>query len=373
MSLILDALNKADKEKHEPDASPGLDTEHELPEEIEELDSSKTKTILVSIALSAIVAVLIWSVFFRSEDVSHVQSNSASTPNANSQANNGGTNSSANLSPKKLNTNTTNKNQRKQELQQRIIEAQYQEQKTKLDEDNIPASSTKKTTASDFPQDNRISGLYADSSNEQVSNALDTEVNNTQSNTQDLQDSVVKNMNDAQSSGPSEEEIERLRLEALTNNTNEQINNIVNEEIMAINKERMQKRVQVNSTPEPEVRQQAKAINNTKTNDDLASKNGSQDEQVSSNNDDTQLAFYENIGSIRDLPLSTQSKIPTMMYTEHSYSSGSKSIVLNGKTYKENSRISGELRVDKILQDGVILRYQKHTFKMSAYNNYLNF
>ena len=58
------------------------------------------------------------------------------------------------------------------------------------------------------------------------------------------------------------------------------------------------------------------------------------------------------------------------MYTEHNYTR--KSVTINGKEYREKSAIAKGLVIEKVLEDGLILKYQQYTFKMRAYNNWIN-
>ena len=87
------------------------------------------------------------------------------------------------------------------------------------------------------------------------------------------------------------------------------------------------------------------------------------------------LANYEDIPTIKELPLSMQSTIPTLMYSQHSFEENGQSyIVLNGKQLSTGARASG-LRVERILEDGVLLRLESENrkFKMTARSSWINY
>lgn len=88
-------------------------------------------------------------------------------------------------------------------------------------------------------------------------------------------------------------------------------------------------------------------------------------------NSDT-LASYAAIGSIRDLPYSMQEKIPTILYSEHQYSARNASVTLNSSKRKRGSQVAPDIYIDRILKDGVILRYKQEKFKMRALSSWVN-
>lgn len=83
---------------------------------------------------------------------------------------------------------------------------------------------------------------------------------------------------------------------------------------------------------------------------------------------------FHNIKLIKELSFSAQQGIPTLMYSGHQYSkNGSSSITLNGKILHEKNRASGGISIERILEDGVILKKDNYTFKMLALNSWLNY
>lgn len=87
----------------------------------------------------------------------------------------------------------------------------------------------------------------------------------------------------------------------------------------------------------------------------------------------TSLTAYSDTKRITDLPFSVQSDIPTMMYTNHQYKGERNSRVeINGKLLRENSNAASGVKLKKILQDGIILQFKEHEFKMQALNSWIN-
>ena len=77
---------------------------------------------------------------------------------------------------------------------------------------------------------------------------------------------------------------------------------------------------------------------------------------------------------IKDLPLSMQENIPTLIYSEHNYLEGGASyIVINGQRLIEGNRISGDLQLEKILSDGILMRLADRRLRMRALNSWLNY
>ena len=86
----------------------------------------------------------------------------------------------------------------------------------------------------------------------------------------------------------------------------------------------------------------------------------------------TTLADFPELGTIRDLPWNMQDQIPTLTYMEHNYTEQNASIVINNSRYRNNSKISNELMVEKILEDGIILQFKDKRFKVRALSSWVN-
>lgn len=86
------------------------------------------------------------------------------------------------------------------------------------------------------------------------------------------------------------------------------------------------------------------------------------------------LAAYPAIKFVKSLSFSAQQEIPTLMYSEHNYAKTSPArVVINGKSLREGATLDGNIRVIKILSDGVILEKNNMQFKMQALNSWINF
>ena len=90
--------------------------------------------------------------------------------------------------------------------------------------------------------------------------------------------------------------------------------------------------------------------------------------------DPNSLLAHPDTPTIKELPLSVQGQIPTLMYTEHVYqNSGSKQVVINGKVLTERTRIAGNIVITKILSDGILLERENREFKIFARSSWINF
>lgn len=84
------------------------------------------------------------------------------------------------------------------------------------------------------------------------------------------------------------------------------------------------------------------------------------------------LAAHPNVGTIRDLPLAVQNAIPTLMYAAHEYRQGGASeVTINNQSLREGQTL-GDLEVEMIAEDGVILRKGDHQFKLTAMSSWVN-
>jgi len=75
---------------------------------------------------------------------------------------------------------------------------------------------------------------------------------------------------------------------------------------------------------------------------------------------------------IAQLPHSMQKNIPTIMYTAHNYKGKASTVTLNKNQLRKGQRLAGDLYLDTILVDGIVLRHDKKKFKMKALNSWVN-
>jgi general secretion pathway protein B len=84
------------------------------------------------------------------------------------------------------------------------------------------------------------------------------------------------------------------------------------------------------------------------------------------------LAAHPNVGTIRDLPMAVQNAIPTLMYADHQYQiAGPSQVVINNQTLRQGQKL-GELTLELIAQDGIIMRKGEHRFKLQARSSWVN-
>lgn len=86
------------------------------------------------------------------------------------------------------------------------------------------------------------------------------------------------------------------------------------------------------------------------------------------------LADHPFLGSIRDLPNYVQQEIPTLTYSAHNYygAGAGSTVVLNKKTLSYGDQVIPELYIKDILEDGIVLRYKTHQFKLKALSSWVN-
>src|SRR5690606_577764 len=79
----------------------------------------------------------------------------------------------------------------------------------------------------------------------------------------------------------------------------------------------------------------------------------------------TSLSDFPQIGSVGDLPWTIINALPSLNYSQHVYR-GSQSesyVVLNDQRKREGQSLAENVRVEHILQDGIILAYKEYQFK----------
>jgi general secretion pathway protein B len=80
-----------------------------------------------------------------------------------------------------------------------------------------------------------------------------------------------------------------------------------------------------------------------------------------------------NVPDLRQLPWSVQQEIPSIIYSQHNFKpDGSSNVVLNGQPRRTGNQVGGQLNLDEIYVDGVLLRFREHRFKLRALNNWVN-
>lgn len=81
----------------------------------------------------------------------------------------------------------------------------------------------------------------------------------------------------------------------------------------------------------------------------------------------------DNVPDLRQLPWSVQQEIPSIIYSQHNFTGdGSSNVVLNGQPRRAGNQVGGQLNLEEIYVDGVLLRFREHRFKLRALNNWVN-
>jgi general secretion pathway protein B len=81
---------------------------------------------------------------------------------------------------------------------------------------------------------------------------------------------------------------------------------------------------------------------------------------------------FANLPDLHDLPAQVLEKIPSLNYSEHNYNNNGGSVKINGNIHHANEQLAGDVVIDKILEDGMILHVGNYAFKMRALNSWIN-
>ena len=85
------------------------------------------------------------------------------------------------------------------------------------------------------------------------------------------------------------------------------------------------------------------------------------------------LQQFPELATIGDLPGSVQQAIPSIFYSEHNYKrNGRGNVKLNNNSKRKGAQAVPGVYIEKILVDGIILRHKNYTFKMPALNSWVN-
>jgi general secretion pathway protein B len=79
-----------------------------------------------------------------------------------------------------------------------------------------------------------------------------------------------------------------------------------------------------------------------------------------------------NIPFLYQLPESFKNRIPTLLYQNHIYSAKGGAVVINGETYRKGSSIAQDLLIEEITEEELVLSYLKKPFKLTALSSWVN-
>lgn len=84
------------------------------------------------------------------------------------------------------------------------------------------------------------------------------------------------------------------------------------------------------------------------------------------------LAQFPTLKFINDLPYAQQNAIPSIMYSSHNFSSSPASVTLNNTTRRKGEAAAENVIIEEIVADGIVLRHNDTRFKMYALSSWIN-
>lgn len=86
------------------------------------------------------------------------------------------------------------------------------------------------------------------------------------------------------------------------------------------------------------------------------------------------LSLYKQIPFLHELPERVQNTVPSINYVNHIYSEkAGGAVIINKKTLKAGQEIAPGLLIDRVSSDGIIVQYQGTRFKLNALSSWVNF
>ena len=82
---------------------------------------------------------------------------------------------------------------------------------------------------------------------------------------------------------------------------------------------------------------------------------------------------YPALNSLHDLPYVTQQQLPTINYLEHHYKKSNSYVIINGKRLNKGGNIENNLKIVEIMEDGIILEFKSKQFRHPALSSWVNF
>lgn len=394
MSLILDALNKADNEENQTEV-PTYASDHDFGPE-SSLPSNDNRRFYLILALCAIFATVITIVLMMSlsKDKERAQQEKSLAPQTQSAANQQNNAPSAlNQKPSAFNQEpsaltkeqpSTSSNQPSSTNEKLSVAEQWQNtgpvvtksrpqstlsKPTKLSsikkpQTTTPTSNNQATNeGSSFTQQTAASNSNTEEEKrkaliaEQYQKAIQDQ-KSTQ-NQKTAQDTAQQNLNAASSNEQVKQtKVNSAAIDAIYQNIEKEDNS----QALARAEEK-----NPTSTQSAKTKPRVNPYMN-----DAPAKTTQPSTSISAPKAENTLAKYPNLNFIHDLPFSSQNKIPTIMYTAHNYADRSSTVTLNKKQCRVGEKITGGLTLDEILEDGIVLTFNSTRFKMKALNSWIN-
>lgn len=86
---------------------------------------------------------------------------------------------------------------------------------------------------------------------------------------------------------------------------------------------------------------------------------------------DESVQGHNDVPFLHELPENFQNTIPTLMYAKHAYGQGF--VIINKKRYHEGDTIQGNILLEELLADGILLRFDDRAFKLGAESSWVNY
>jgi Type II secretion system protein B len=83
------------------------------------------------------------------------------------------------------------------------------------------------------------------------------------------------------------------------------------------------------------------------------------------------LAAVGDLPFLHDLPVNTQNRIPTLMYARHQFDQ--QTVTINKKSFVVGDAVASNLIIERILADGVVLNFKGEKFKLAALSSWVNY
>ncbi len=84
------------------------------------------------------------------------------------------------------------------------------------------------------------------------------------------------------------------------------------------------------------------------------------------------LASYKDVPYLNELPVSYQNLVPSISYENHVYSDKGGTVILNKKPLKSGQELAPSLFVERVVSDGVIMKFKDKRFKLQELSSWVN-
>lgn len=85
----------------------------------------------------------------------------------------------------------------------------------------------------------------------------------------------------------------------------------------------------------------------------------------------TQQGQFAQLPYLYQLPESFQERIPTLMYQNHIFTARASAVIINGSTYKKGDVIADQLKIEEITEEDLVLSYMDKPFKLAALSSWV--